>query len=130
MSLNLVSDTSVWLDLAKNHRQIPLLEALITMTMTREGKVILTVPQIVIDEFERNRDRVMDGSRASLSSHFKRVKEAIMQFAPAEKRDATLAQLSEVNHRIVSGSEAVSEALDIVESLFAESAPCTDQRLH
>jgi len=121
MSLNLVIDTSVWLDLAKDHRQLPLLEALITMT--RKGQVVLTVPQIVVDEFERNRDRVMAASRASLSSHFKRVKEAIMQFAPAEGRDATLAQLNEVDHRIVSGGEAVSEAVDIVESLFAESAP-------
>lgn len=121
MSLNLVIDTSVWLDLAKDHRQLPLLEAL--LTMAREGQVVLIVPQIVIDEFERNRDRVMAASRASLSSHFKRVKEAIIQFAPVEGRDATLAQLNEADHRIVSGGEAVSEAVGIVESLFAESAP-------
>ncbi|WP_162039174.1 PIN domain-containing protein [Undibacterium sp. YM2] len=121
MILNLVIDTSVWLDLAKDHRQLPLLDAL--FTMTRNGQVVLIVPQIVVDEFGRNRDRVMAASRASLSSHFKRVKEAIIQFAPPEGRDATLAQLNEVDHRIVSGGEAVSEAVDIVESLFAESAP-------
>lgn len=121
MSLNLIIDTSVWLDLAKDHRQLPLLDAL--AAMTREGRAILIVPQIVIDEFERNRDRVMAASRASLSSHFKRVREAIIQFAPPEERDVTLAQLNEVDHRIVSGGEAVSEALDIVERLFAESVP-------
>lgn len=121
MSLNLVIDTSVWLDLAKDHRQLPILEALITMT--REGQVVLTVPQIVVDEFEKNRDRVMAASRASLSSHFKRVREAIIQFAPPEGRDATLAQLNEVDHQIVSGGEAVSEAVHIVETLFAESTP-------
>lgn len=121
MSLNLVIDTSVWLDLAKDHRQLPLLDAL--MTMTKEGQVVLIIPQIVVEEFERNRDRVMAASRASLSSHFKRVKEAIVQFAPQEGRDATLAQLNEVDHRIVSGGEAVNEAVDIIESLFAGSAP-------
>lgn len=121
MSLNIVIDTSVWLDLAKDHRQLPLLDAL--STMTREGQVVLIVPQIIIDEFERNRDRVMAASRASLSSHFKRVKEAIIQFAPSEGLDATLAQLNEVDHRIVTGGEAVSEAVDIVESLFSESSP-------
>lgn len=121
MSLNIVIDTSVWLDLAKDHRQLPLLDAL--STMTREGQVVLIVPQIIIDEFERNRDRVMAASRASLSSHFKRVKEAIIQFAPPEALDATLAQLNEVDHRIVTGGEAVSEAVDIIENLFSESSP-------
>lgn len=121
MALNLVIDTSVWLDLAKDHRQLPLLDAL--MTMTKEGQVVLIIPQIVVEEFERNRDRVMAASRASLSSHFKRVKEAIVQFAPQEGRDATLAQLNEVDHRIVSGGEAVNEAVDIIESLFAGSSP-------
>jgi hypothetical protein len=121
MNLNLVIDTSVWLDLTKDHRQLPLLDAL--STMARDGQVVLIVPQIVIDEFARNRDRVMAASRASLSSHFKRVKEAIVQFAPEEGRDATLSQLNEVDHRIVTGGEAVNEAVDIIESLFADTAP-------
>lgn len=121
MILNLVIDTSVWLDLAKDHRQLPLLDAL--SAMTKEGQVVLIVPQIVIDEFGRNRDRVMAASRASLSSHFKRVKDAVIQFAPLEARDVTLAQLNEVDHRIVSGGEAVSEAIDIIESLFSEADP-------
>lgn len=121
MSLNLLIDTSVWLDLTKDHRQLPLLDAL--STMVRNGQVVLIVPQIVIDEFARNRERVMAASRASLSSHFKRVKEAIVQFAPEEGRAATLAQLNEVDHRIVSAGEAVNEAVDIIENLFAEIAP-------
>lgn len=98
MTLNLLIDTSVWLDLTKDHRHLPLLDAL--ATMARDGQVVLIVPQIVVDEFARNRDRVMAASRASLSSHFKRVKEAIVQFAPEEGRDATLKQLNEVDHRI------------------------------
>jgi hypothetical protein len=121
MRLNLLIDTSVWLDLTKDYRYLPLLDAL--STMTREDQVVLVVPQIVIDEFARNRDRVMAASRASLSSHFKRVKEAIIQFAPEEERDATLKQLNEVDHRIASGGEAVSEAVDLIEKLLAETTP-------
>ena len=40
--------------------------------MTEAGKVELILPQMVLNEFARNRDRVMASSRSSLSSHFKR----------------------------------------------------------
>lgn len=74
MTLKLLIDTCVWLDLTKDPRHLPLLDAL--SAMSEADEVVLVVPQIVIDEFARNRDRVMAASRASLSSHFKRVREA------------------------------------------------------
>lgn len=121
MTLNLLIDTSVWLDLAKEPRHLPLLDALFAMTEAGEVKLILS--QIIAEEFERNRDRVMAASRASLSSHFKRVKEAIVQFAPEEGRDATLRQLNEIDHRIAIGGEAVNEAVELIERLFAKTTP-------
>jgi hypothetical protein len=121
MSLHLLIDTSVWLDLTKDSRHLPLLDAL--SAMTAEGEVVLIMPQIIIEEFARNRDRVMAASRASLSSHFKRVREAIIQFAPEEGRDATLKQLSEVDHRVATGGEAVNEAVELIEKLFAGTTP-------
>jgi hypothetical protein len=81
------------------------------------------LPQIVVDEFARNRDRVMAASRASLSSHFRRVKEAIEQFAPKEGRDATLRQLNEIDHRIAVGGQAVNEAVSLIERLFSTTTP-------
>lgn len=119
MALHLLIDTSVWLDLAKDHRHLPLLDALFSMIESSE--VTLILPQIVVDEFARNRDRVMAASSASLSSHFKRVKEAIVQFAPQEGREATLKLLNEVDHRIATGGQAVSEAVDLIEKLFSTS---------
>jgi predicted nucleic acid-binding protein len=121
MTLNLLIDTSVWLDLTRDHRHLPLLDAL--SAMTKAGEVVLIVPQVIIDEFARNRDRVMAASRASLSSHFKRVREAIIQFAPEEGREATLKQLNEVDHRVATGGEAVNEAVDLIEKLFSEIVP-------
>ncbi|PHR19446.1 MAG: hypothetical protein COA41_07130 [Sphingopyxis sp.] len=121
MTLNLLIDTSVWLDLTKDPRHLPLLDALFAMTETDE--VTLILPQVIVDEFARNRDRVMAASRASLSSHFKRVKEAIVQFAPEEGREATLKQLNEVGHRIATGGEAVNEAVELIEKLFATTKP-------
>ncbi|MDF1633540.1 PIN domain-containing protein [Mycoplana sp. MJR14] len=121
MTLRLLVDTSVWLDLTKDHRHLPLLDALLAMTKADEVELIL--PQIVLDEFARNKERVMAASRASLSSHFKRVKEAIIQFAPEDARDATIKQLNEVDHRIATGGEAVNEAVELIERLFATTSP-------
>jgi hypothetical protein len=128
MALVLLIDTSVWLDLTKDPRNLPLLDALSTMIEGEEVKLIL--PQIIVDEFGRNRDRVVASSKASLSSHFKRVKDAIAQFAPEEARAATLKQLNEVDHRIASGDEAVNEALELIEKQFATTAmlPVTDSQ--
>ncbi len=49
MTLKLVIDTSVWLDLTKDPRHLPLLDAL--FAMTEAGGVELILPQIILDEF-------------------------------------------------------------------------------
>ena len=87
---------------------MPLLDAL--SAMIEAGEVELILPQIIPEEFARNRDRVMASSRASLSSHFKRVKDAVSQFGPEEGRDEVLRRLNEIDHRISIGGEAVNEA--------------------
>jgi len=121
MKLRLLIDTSVWLDLTKDPRHLPLLDALFTMQEADE--VALILPQIIIDEFARNRERVVASSRANLSSHFKRVKDTIIQFGPEERRDEILRHLSEMNHRITLGGEAESESVNLIEKLFASSRP-------
>lgn len=121
MKLSLLIDTSVWLDLTKDPRHLPLLDALYAMTETEEVELVL--PQIILDEFARNRDRVMASSRVSLSSHFKRVKAAIVQFGPEKVRDEVLGQLNEIDHRIATGGEAVNEAVGLIEKLFTTVEP-------
>ena len=121
MKLKLLIDTSVWLDLTKDPRHLPLLDAL--FTMTEAGQVELILPQMVLDEFGRNRERVIESSRASLSSHFKRVKDAVTQFASEGERNAIIKQLNEIDHRIATGGEAVNEAVDLVEKLFETTEP-------
>src|SRR4051794_19411213 len=81
VKLHLLIDTSVWLDLAKDYRQLPILDAL--SAMSKADELTLILPRIVVDEFERNKERVIAESKRSLSSHFKLVREAIVQFAPA-----------------------------------------------
>lgn len=121
MKFSLLIDTSVWLDLTKDPHHLPLLDALFAMVEADEVELIL--PQLVLDEFARNRDRVVASSRASLSSHFKRVKDAILQFGPEGKTHEILGQLNEIDHRISIGGEAVNEAVGLIEKLFASTDP-------
>jgi len=121
MTLHLLIDTCVWLDLTKDVRQLPLLDALFAMTET--GEVALLLPQVVVDEFERNRERVMASSRASFASHFKRVREALVQFGPEEGREAVLRQINEVDHRIATGDGPVNEGVGLIDKLFGSTSP-------
>jgi hypothetical protein len=54
----LLIDTSVWLDLAKDYREQPVIGAL--EDLVAAGEIELIVPQIVIDEFNCNKARVID----------------------------------------------------------------------
>jgi hypothetical protein len=49
-------DTCVWLDLAKNPKQIPALGVL--EELARLGMISIIVPRLVLDEFQRNRERI------------------------------------------------------------------------
>jgi predicted nucleic acid-binding protein len=80
----LLIDTSVWLDLAKDYREQPVISAL--EDLVAAGEIQLIVPQIVVDEFNRNKTRVLDEARRSLQSHFRLVREAVNRFGTDEYR--------------------------------------------
>jgi predicted transcriptional regulator len=77
-------DTCVWLDLGKNHNQQPLLEAL--EELIKQKRTSLILPRTVIDEFARNKARVIKESSRSLSSTIKRVKEIVGKFGDPKQR--------------------------------------------
>lgn len=124
--LHLLIDTCVWLDLAKDHRQLTLLAAL--EALVRQGEVILIVPEIVKEEFARNKARIAEESGRSLSGVLKRVKEAVDQFGTAEGKAATLAQLNDIDHRIVTLGESVNASLRRIEALLlaAQGTPASE----
>jgi hypothetical protein len=75
----LVIDTCVWLDLAKDYSQKPLLAAL--EELVRMGFVHLILPQIVRDEFVRNRERIIEESGRGIAGALRRAKELVAKFA-------------------------------------------------
>jgi hypothetical protein len=113
-------DTCLWLDLAKDHQQqatLVVLEELI-----RQEKVSLILPRIVLDEFQRNKTRVIEESGRSLSSVLKRVKEAVDKFGDPKRKRLVLGQLNELDYKIPSLGGAVVESVSRMEELF-KSAP-------
>ncbi|WP_145206665.1 PIN domain-containing protein [Sphingobium sp. B2] len=116
-TVRLLIDSDVWLNLAKDHRQRPTISAL--EELTKAGVIKLIVPQQVIDEFGRNKERVIRESGRSLASTIRRAKDAVKLFGEGDGRDQALAHLSDVDHRITSLGEAANDAIARIEALFA-----------
>jgi hypothetical protein len=76
-------DTCVWLDLAKDSNQVYLISALEDLIAC--GKVTLIVPEIIVHEFDRNKQRIIDESYQSLSSNVKKVKDLVLKFEAPRK---------------------------------------------
>ena len=77
-------DSCVWLDLAKDYQQQPILTAL--EELIRMGDVELILPGTVLDEFARNKGRVVEESSRSLSGTMKRVKRRLRNLEIPGKR--------------------------------------------
>lgn len=115
--LRLLIDTCVWLDMAKDYRHQPTIRAL--EQLIEIGDVELILPQQAVDEFARNKDRIIRDSGKSLSSTFKRVKDAVRQFGDEAARDKAIAVMDDVDRRIVILGEVVNDSIARIEKLFA-----------
>lgn len=109
-------DTSVWLDLAENQRQTPLID--VVSELVSEKQIALLVPELVLREFKANRDRVAARSARSLSTHFNLVKEAVRNAPSSLQKDQVLTYLSDLDHRIPIVGAAAKSALDQIEGML------------
>src|SRR5579872_7079864 len=78
--------TPAWLDLAKDYREQLVISALEDLIADRQIKLV--VPQVVLDEFSRNKGRVIEDARRSLQSHFRLVRETMNRLGEDEYRSA------------------------------------------
>ncbi len=118
----LVLDTCVWLDLAGNHQNEPLLAAL--EMLCGEHVIDLIVPQIVRDEFARNKDRIMKEGGRSLSGALKRARAALWTYGDPNKRKKAVEALDDIDHRLASSIDVTAQAVGRIEKLFANSICC------
>src|SRR6266481_6566295 len=114
-------DTCVWLALANDPRQVPVLG--VGEEMVRLGMVTLIVPRVGLDEFLRNRERIAKESAKSLSTHFRLVKDAGGKIGGDKKKmSVVLSYLDDVGHKIpILGGEAIG-TLDRIEKLLTASS--------
>src|SRR5450830_1801071 len=84
----LLVDTCVWLDLAKDYRQLSLLDALEDLIVA--GVVELILPRIVVDEFERNKARVLEDANRGVSSTLRRARNLVERLADENDKAAAL----------------------------------------
>lgn len=119
---NVLIDTCVWLDLADKPQQTPLLEPL--EGLLSYAGINLLVPQIVLDEFKRNRARVSERSTKGLTTHFNQVKDAIRRAGgPKRQKDRVLQYLSDIDHRLPEVGGSAKATLDRIQGILEKSEP-------
>ncbi|MGF6981410.1 hypothetical protein QFZ99_000886 [Paraburkholderia atlantica] len=116
MAIRVLVDTCVWLDLAKDFREQPIIGVL--ENLVESGDLVLVVPQQVIEEFQRNKARIIEEARRGLQSHFRLVRQAVNRFGTDEHKRDLLAGLNEVDHRIGVDGDAVGESIERIDRLL------------
>jgi hypothetical protein len=113
-------DTCVWLDLARDQRQAPVLGVI--EEMVNRGLITLIVPRILLAEFDQNREKIAKDSAKSLSAHFRLVKDAVGKIGGDKKRTRlVLSHLDDVDHKIPIVGGAPVNALARIEKLLKSS---------
>jgi len=113
-------DTCVWLDLAKDPKQVPVLG--VVEELLRLGMVSIIVPRVVLDEFRRNRERIAKENAKSLSTHFRLVKDAVGKIGGDKKKiRVVLSHLDDVDHKIPIIGGAAMGTLDRIDKLLTAS---------
>jgi hypothetical protein len=117
--LNLLIDTCVWLDIAKDpehQKTLRVINELIEM-----GEVNLLLPETVVTEFNNNKERIIKESNQSLSSVIKRVKVMVEKLGTIETKKMVLDQLDDVNYKIPNLGHTSLNIVENIEELFKKA---------
>jgi len=117
VTFKILVDTCVWLDIAKDYKQRALLEAVSHVVM--HGQATLVVPRIVIEEFARNKARIIKDSGRSLSSALRRAKQAVEALGRKKGKAAAVRQIEDLDHLLPTLGEHAAELVGTIEKLFA-----------
>ena len=108
-------DTCVLLDISTKKSDIPLVTAL--EELIDSNVVTLVVPDLVIAEYERNKEDVANKTTKRLSQEFKQVKAVVSEFA-GENQASTLEVLDDINARLPLLTDANYVTINRVEKLI------------
>jgi hypothetical protein len=127
--LHLLVDPSTWLDLAKRRDGQRWIVAL--RVLAHQSEVRIIVPPLVIDEFERNRERVEASMTASVSQRFRLIKQDIDNYGGTAYEQAAKL-IDGLAHQVpLIGALTTRNFADILEILRAgERVDPTDDERH
>lgn len=114
-------DTCVLLDVSTKRSDLPLVSTLEELVSSSKAKLVLA--DLVVDEYERNKESVAKKTAQRLSQEFKQVKAVVNEFA-GEKQTATIEVLNDINARLPLLTETNYATIYRVEKLI-ESAVIT-----
>lgn len=127
--LHLFVDTSTWLDLAKRRDGQRLIRPL--QTFVEDSHVELLVPQVVVDEFERNRTNVEKMMTTSLTERFKAIRQELAAYADMDYRNEELRLFDKWAHQVTLSGALTTRNFEDIRALLASARriePSTDDR--
>jgi hypothetical protein len=108
-------DTCVLLDISTKKKNLPVVSAL--EVLTESGLIDLICPDLVVNEFNKNKSNVAKRTRKRLSDEFKQVKNIVREFGGEKKEDAVNV-LNDVSTRLPLLSEVNGATFNRVEKLI------------
>jgi hypothetical protein len=127
--LYLFIDTSTWLDLAKRRHGQRLLRPL--QRFVEDGLVELLVPQVILDEFDRNREGVEKSMTTSLTERIKAFRKELTAYAENDYGDEELTLFDQWAHQVSLSGALTTRNFDDICSLLAVGRrlePTSDER--
>lgn len=113
MSQNIIMiDTCIWIDLAKNPSFRSLVLTLKELIKTNELKIIITA--IIKEEFQNNKDKLIDIGRQKLSQNIKNLKSIINDHSIESNKEDIVKGLDEINHKLPTMVDTISEHTNLV----------------
>jgi PIN domain len=124
--IKILADTCIWENLAKDPQQRPLLNVIFELESS--GDLGLIVPRIVLDEFERSKERITKENIQSVSSTLKRIKEIVGKHGHGDGKQTALQQLNLVDSKLPRLGDAAETIVVNIETLLqrAEIVETTD----
>ncbi len=113
----LLIDTCVWLDIAKDRKQQSLLTAL--ERLIAHKKIELIVPRIVVEEFNRHKARIVQEATKSMSSTLRRAKELVGEFGKGTKSRRVIQEIENIDFLMPSLGDAAVDSVIRIEALFS-----------
>lgn len=112
----ILCDTCVWLNLAKDPQEKVILDKLAELVTKK--KAVLLVPEIVITEFQRNKDDIVATLAKRNQNLLKVARELVKAFGEDGKTDEATAQLTAVKNKMPALGVSMAKAYVQIEKLF------------